>query len=155
MDREANGSRRPRPGAAVREASGPPRAQGAPGPAAAAPLQRSVPRTDPGRMDLADLRRLGCPHCGRPHDLLVLLDAAEGSHRAGPWATLHCPACGAPCALELAGETAALGRVEAVPRALFAPAVRVRQPGLRVRSQPDALVVELLHRRFVLTRNKA
>jgi hypothetical protein len=103
-------------------------------------------------MDLADLRRLGCPACGRPHDLLVLLDAAEGSHRAGPWAALRCPACGAPCALELAAEAAAIGRVEAAPRTRFAPAMRVRQPGLRVSARPDALVVELLHRRFVLAR---
>jgi hypothetical protein len=106
-------------------------------------------------MDLGDLRRLGCPHCGRLHDLLVLLDAADGSHRAGPWAALRCPACGAPCALELGAESAAIGRVEAAPRALFAPSMRVRQPGLRVRSQPDALVVELLHRRFVLIRTGA
>jgi hypothetical protein len=103
-------------------------------------------------MDLADLRRLACPHCGRPHDLLVLLDAARASHRNGPWASLACPSCSAPCALELTPESAAMGRVDATPRAAFLPTVRVRQPGLRVRSQPDALVVELLHRRFVLPR---
>jgi|GEM_PF-2360327 len=103
-------------------------------------------------MDLGDLRRLGCPHCGRPHDLLVLLDAADAAHRRGPWASLRCPGCGARCALELGAEGAAIGCLEAAPRATFAPSMRVRQPGLRVRAQPDALVVELLHRRFVLPR---
>jgi hypothetical protein len=103
-------------------------------------------------MDLSDLRRLPCPACGRRHDLLVLLDGARTSDRGGPWAALPCPACGAPCALELGAESAAIGRLEAPPRAAFQPAARVRQPGLRVRSQPDALVVELLHRRFVLPR---
>lgn len=105
-------------------------------------------------MDLAGLRRLGCPACGRPHDLLVLLDAAEASHRAGPWAALRCPACGAACDLELAAGAAAIGRVEAAPRSLFSPSMRVRQPGLRVEARPDALVVELLHRRFVLMRRR-
>ncbi|HEX2483704.1 MAG TPA: hypothetical protein VHQ66_00290 [Myxococcota bacterium] len=103
-------------------------------------------------MDFADLRRLPCPACGRRHDLLVLLDAARTSERSGPWAPLACPACDAPCVLELGPESAAIGRVEASPRTVFQAATRVRQPGLRVRSQPDALVVELLHRRFVLPR---
>jgi hypothetical protein len=105
-------------------------------------------------MTLADLRRLACPACGRAHDLLLLLDAAAGALRAGPWARAACPACGAGAHLELAAESAAIGRLADEPRPRFEPHQRVRQPGLRVRSTPEALVVELLHRRWALARRE-
>jgi hypothetical protein len=103
-------------------------------------------------MTLADLRRLGCPGCGRPHDLFVLLDQVQAALRSGPWARLGCPSCGAPAELELAGEQVAIGRVVREPRARFEPHMRARQPGLRVVNTPDGVLVELLHRRWVFER---
>jgi hypothetical protein len=101
---------------------------------------------------LADLRRLGCPSCGRPHDLPVLLDQVRGALRSGPWLRLACPSCGAPAHLELAGEQVAIGRVVHERGSRFEPAMRARQPGLRVRPTPDGILVELLHRRWAFAR---
>jgi hypothetical protein len=103
-------------------------------------------------MSLADLRRLGCPSCGRPHDLPVLLDQVQSALRSGPWLPLGCPSCGAAAHLELVGEHAAIGRVRTDRASRFEPAMRVRQPGLRVRQMPDGILVELLHRRWVFER---
>jgi hypothetical protein len=104
-------------------------------------------------MDLAALRRLGCPSCGRPHDLLLLLDQARGALRSGPWLPLACPACGAEAVLELAGEQAAIGRLARERGTRFEPHQRVRQPGLRVHGAPDGLAVELLNRRWSFPRS--
>lgn len=103
-------------------------------------------------MSLADLRRLGCPSCGRPHDLPVLLDEVQSALRSGPWVSLGCPSCGAPAHLELAGEHVAIGRVVSERGSRFEPTMRVRQPGLRVVPTPDGILVELLHRRWVFER---
>ena len=46
-------------------------------------------------MSLAELRRLACPSCARPHDLPVLLDRVRSALRSGPWVSLGCPSCGA------------------------------------------------------------
>jgi len=103
-------------------------------------------------MSLADLRRLGCPSCGRPHDLPVLLDEARSALRSGPWLALGCPSCGAQAHLELAGEHAAIGRVVRERGSRFEPSMRVRQPGLRVKPTPDGIQVELLHRSWLFER---
>jgi hypothetical protein len=103
-------------------------------------------------MSLSELRRLACPTCQRPHDLLVLLDQVRGALRGGPWASLACPACGAPAHLELSGDCAAIGRVVRERGERFEPHMRVRQPGLRVRPTPDGLLVELEHRRWAFAR---
>jgi hypothetical protein len=107
---------------------------------------------DPGPVSLSDLRRLACPSCGRPHDLLVLLDRVRSALRSGPFASLGCPACGAEAQLELAPEQAAIGRVVVERGTRFEPHMRVRQPGLRVTGSPDGLMVELVHRRWVFPR---
>ena len=103
-------------------------------------------------MSLAALRRLGCPSCGRPHDLPVLLDHVQGALRSGPWLPLGCPSCGAPAHLELGGEHVAIGRLVRERGSRFEPAMRVRQPGLRVVPSPDGVRVELLHRRWIFER---
>jgi hypothetical protein len=103
-------------------------------------------------MDLSALRRLACPSCGRPHDLLLLLDQVHGALRSGPFALLTCPACGAAAVLELAGEQAAIGRLARERGTHFEPHQRVRQPGLRVRGAPDGLAVELLSRSWSFPR---
>jgi hypothetical protein len=103
-------------------------------------------------MSLAELRRLGCPGCGRAHDLLVLLDRVHAALRSGPWAQVACPACGKPAWLELAGDQAAIGRLVRDRGTRFEPHQRVRQPGLRVRGAPDGLLVELLNRSWAFAR---
>ncbi|HVH04713.1 MAG TPA: hypothetical protein VNE71_01795 [Myxococcota bacterium] len=105
-------------------------------------------------MDLSALQRLAAPCCGRPHDLLVLLDHVSDVAPTGPWALLRCPGCGAAACLELAGEHAALGRLREERGAHFEPHMRVRQPGLRVRGFPAGMEVELLHRRWVFERRR-
>ena len=105
-------------------------------------------------MSLAELRRLACPGCARPHDLLVLLDRVREAARGGPWVSLGCPSCGAEAQLELAGEQAAIGRLIRERGERFAPHERIRQPGLRVQGHPDHVEVTLLHRRLVLARRR-
>jgi hypothetical protein len=105
-------------------------------------------------MDLSALKRLACPGCGRPHDLLVLLDRVRDIAPTGPWAALRCPGCGAPAHLELAGEHVAIGRLEEAHGARFVPTMRVVQPGLRTTGFPAGLQVELLHRKWVFERRR-
>lgn len=105
-------------------------------------------------MDFSALRRLACPACGRPHDLLVLLDAAREAARGGPWLALACPGCGAPAHLELSGEQVAIGRLRRERGERFEPHMRAQQPGLRVRGQPDSIEVQLLHRSWVFPRGR-
>jgi hypothetical protein len=105
-------------------------------------------------MDFASLRRLACPTCARPHDLLVLLDRAREASRGGPWLALDCPGCGAEAHLELAAEQVAIGRLLRERGERFAPHERARQPGLRVRGSPDGIEVRLLHRSWLFPRGR-
>jgi hypothetical protein len=109
----------------------------------------------PAAMDLTDLRRLACPACGRPTDVLVLLDRLEESWRSESWADVSCPECGHRVQLSFEGEDVAIGFVSETPRAIFQPSDRTRQPGLRTSAAPDALVLELWHRRWVVARAKS
>lgn len=101
-------------------------------------------------MNLGDLRRVACPHCGRPHDLLVLFDALGAGWPQGPWADVRCPSCDACAQLAFFGEEVAIGFVTCAPRPRFEPTERMHQPGLCVRPQVDGLVIELLHRQWVV-----
>lgn len=101
-------------------------------------------------MNLGDLRRVACPHCARPHDLFVLLDHLGAGWPEGPWADVRCPACDGEAQLSFEGEDVAIGFVTRSPRPRFDPSERVRQPGLRVEPRVDGLVVELLHRHWVV-----
>lgn len=105
-------------------------------------------------MDLRGLKRLATPCCGRPHELLVLLDRVRDVAATGPWATLRCPGCGQEACLELAGEQVASGRLREDRGARFEPHMRVRQPGLRVKGFPAGMEVELGHRRWVFERRR-
>lgn len=105
-------------------------------------------------MSLDSLRRLSCPHCQRASDLLVLFDRLGTAWRAASWVDVTCPRCDRPAVLELEGEDVAIGFVRETPRAAFEPRERVRQPGLRLRPAPDGIVVELLHRRWVVERTR-
>jgi hypothetical protein len=105
-------------------------------------------------MSFAALRRLACPSCGRPHDLLVLLDRAREAARGGPWLALECPGCGAQAHLELSGEQVAIGHLRSERGERFEPHMRARQPGLRVRGQPDHVEVQLLHRSWIFARRR-
>jgi hypothetical protein len=105
-------------------------------------------------MSFAALRRLACPACERPHDLLVLLDRVREAERGGPWLTLGCPGCGAEAHLELAGEQVAIGRLRRERGERFEPHMRAQQPGLRVQGRPDCVEVQLLHRSWVFPRGR-
>jgi hypothetical protein len=105
-------------------------------------------------MSFAALRRLACPGCARPHDLLVLLDRVREAARGGPWLSVGCPNCGVEAQLELAGEQVAIGRLVRERGERFAPHERIQQPGLRVRGHPDGIEVELLHRSWVFARRR-
>ena len=85
----------------------------------------------------------------------MLFDRAQGALRSGPWVQLGCPSCGAAAYLELAGEHVAIGRVVRERGSRFEPAMRVRQPGLRVKPAPDSIQVELLHRSWIFERRDA
>ncbi|MDH3687328.1 MAG: hypothetical protein OEP95_13940 [Myxococcales bacterium] len=102
--------------------------------------------------DLDALRRLGCPTCGRPHDLLVLFDRLGDAWATERWARVTCPNCGNRCELAFDGDEVAIGHVGGDRRPSFQPSMRVRQPGLRVTAAPDGILIELLHRRWVLDR---
>ena len=103
-------------------------------------------------MTLSDLRRLGCPACGRPHDLLVLFDRLVAAWSTERWARVRCPSCDECSELAFDGEEVAIGSVRGAPRDRFEPTMRVQQPGLRVTAAPDGMLIELLHRRWVLDR---
>ena len=103
-------------------------------------------------MNLTDLKRLGCPSCSRPHDLLVLFDALGDAWATERWARVTCPGCGGRCEVSFEGDEVAIGFVRGERRARFEPSMRVRQPGLRVTAAPDGMLIELLHRRWVLDR---
>jgi len=105
-------------------------------------------------MSFESLRRLSCPHCAAPSDLLVLFDRLGAAWRAGPWVEVTCPRCDRPAVLELEGEDVAIGFVRSTPRATFEPRERVRQPGLRLSPTPDGILLELLHRRWVVERTR-
>jgi hypothetical protein len=99
-------------------------------------------------VSLADLRPLPCPHCGRGHDLLRLLDAARAALPGGRVVEAACPACAQPLHLELADGAAAIGGLGPGRPAVFRPERRVAQRGLSVSGGPEGLVVRLLHRRW-------
>lgn len=105
-------------------------------------------------MDLSTLRRLSCPSCGRPHDLLVLLDRVRDIAPTGPWAAFGCPACGAAAHLELSGEQVAIGRLVEDRGLRFEPHMRIHQPGLHVQGYPDGVRVRLLHRAWIFERRR-
>jgi hypothetical protein len=99
-------------------------------------------------VSLAELRPLPCPHCGRGHDLLLLLDAARAALPGGRVVEAACPACDRPLHLELGEATAAVGDLASERPAVFRAERRVAQPGLSVSGGPEGLVVRLLHRRW-------
>ena len=103
-------------------------------------------------MNLTDLRRLGCPTCGRPHDLLVLFDHLGDAWATERWARVTCPGCDERCELAFDGTEVAIGFVRGALRPRFEPSMRIRQPGLRVTAAPDGMLIELLNRRWVLDR---
>jgi hypothetical protein len=99
-------------------------------------------------VSLAELRPLPCPHCGRGHDLLLLLDAARAAQPGGRLVEATCPACAQPVHLELGDGAACIGRLASERPIVFRPERRVAQPGLSVSGGPEGLVVRLLHRRW-------
>jgi hypothetical protein len=101
---------------------------------------------------LADLKRLGCPICGQPTDLLMLFDQLGDAWTTERWAQVTCPSCGNRSELAFEAEEVAIGFVCGDHRPHFEPTMRVHQPGLRVTAAPEGMLIELLHRRWVLDR---
>lgn len=105
-------------------------------------------------MSFDSLRRLACPGCQAPSDLLVLFDHLGDAWQGEAWIEVRCPACDRGAVLEIEGEDVAIGFVKEAPRALFEPVERVRQPGLRLSAAPDGIVLGLLHRRWIVARQQ-
>lgn len=106
-------------------------------------------------MSLSDLRRLPCPHCGSPSDLLLWLDHARGARPADHCVEVACPSCGSELELELRPGVAAIGGPGPGPRAGFHPDARVEQPGLESDLKPEGWIVRLLHRQWVFAPARA
>jgi hypothetical protein len=101
-------------------------------------------------MSLEGLRPLACPACGGPSDLASWLDQTRGATPGGGRVETRCPRCDASAWLELRPGEAALGTLVPGRPPLFQPAQRARQPGFEVASSLDGLVVQWLHRRWVI-----
>ena len=102
-------------------------------------------------MSLSDLRLLTDPHCAAPHDLFALLDFARDSRPDTHWIAVSRASCSEAVQLEIQADNVAIGRLSELRRRGFRPAMRVRQPGLRVQGAPDGLLITLLHRRWFVS----
>jgi predicted RNA-binding Zn-ribbon protein involved in translation (DUF1610 family) len=99
---------------------------------------------------VSDVKRLGCPHCGRPRDLFSILDHCDRSWQGRRWLDFRCPDCGEASWVELEGSRAAIGFVRQPGAPRFEPHMRVDEPGLEARLAPDGMWVHLYHRRWYL-----